>query len=76
MRTDQYLPAPTLIADVKGSEGGLYRVMVNQGNNLTCQCTGWQYRKDCRHTEMVRELIELHKEVKIVSAGTPVGVSS
>ena len=75
MRLEQYKPieTPALIADVKGSESGAYRVVVNRGDSLTCQCKGWQYRKDCRHTKMVRKLIELHKEVKIVSAWTPVG---
>ena len=41
---------PIMVCDVQASVGGAYRVAVSRGDKLTCQCKGWQYRRECRHT--------------------------
>ena len=42
---------PLMVCDVQASVGGAYRVAVSRGDKLTCQCKGWQYRRECRHTK-------------------------
>lgn len=38
---------------VKGSKGDEYTI-VKTGNNTTCTCVGFQYRKACKHLEMIK----------------------
>ena len=38
---------------VKGSKGDEYLV-TKEGNKTTCTCVGFQYRKACKHLEMIK----------------------
>ena len=38
---------------VNGSKGNVYTVIVD-GDNITCSCPGYSFRRSCKHTEQVR----------------------
>ena len=57
--TPRNMPAST-IHKVTGSTGNLYTV--TQTNDIwTCECKGFQYRKDCAHIRRLKELNNLHQ---------------
>ncbi|HET8688687.1 MAG TPA: SWIM zinc finger family protein [Methanosarcina sp.] len=39
--------------EVKGSKGDTYLV-VKEGNKITCTCTGFQFRKTCKHLALIK----------------------
>jgi hypothetical protein len=41
---------------VEGSRGDKYTVIL-QDNEITCDCTGFKYRAECRHIPLARELL-------------------
>ena len=43
--------------EVKGSKGNKYKVTQN-GSSWSCECRGFQFRRDCKHIQNLRILIE------------------
>jgi len=43
--------------EVKGSKGNKYTV-TKRGSKWECQCRGFQFRRDCKHIQNLRILIE------------------
>jgi hypothetical protein len=43
--------------EVKGSKGKTYKVIQN-GPTWTCECRGFQFRRDCKHVQNLRILFE------------------
>lgn len=47
------------IFKVRSSKGDSFYTIVVNGNYISCNCTGFAYRKKCRHTQEIKEkLIE------------------
>lgn len=44
--------------DVAASKGGTYAVTVRGGVGVECTCTGFKFRKSCRHLKEAEELVK------------------
>jgi len=39
--------------EVKGSKGATY-IVIKEGNKVSCTCTGFQFRKACKHLALIK----------------------
>ncbi len=42
--------------EVKGSKGDVYKVS-ESGGNLSCTCSGFRFRGQCKHAESIRQTV-------------------
>lgn len=42
--------------EVKGSKGDVYKVS-ESGGNLSCTCSGFRFRGQCKHSESIRQTV-------------------
>lgn len=43
---------------VSASKGGSYMVLVRGGIGVECECTGFKFRKSCRHLKEAEDLVK------------------
>jgi hypothetical protein len=41
------------IYTVKGSTGSVYTIVIDSKNGNSCTCTGYQYRRSCKHLTQI-----------------------
>ena len=52
------LPIKRMQVKIKGKA---YKVEVWKDKSITCECTGFRYRKDCKHVQAVQKMVKIEK---------------
>ena len=63
MKRKEYVPnLPVKRYQVK-VEGKAYKVEVWKDKSITCECTGFRYRKTCKHSQAIQKMVNKSEEI-------------